>query len=419
MDLSNVFVQIFLFFLVFSMVTKIVLDGINLFYRRARLGVIPEILKDNIDKDQLVKIDNYSNDTMIYETVTRFVSTLFLLLLLLTGFYPWLLKTLSVYTLNPYILCFLFFAAGSVVDTLISIPFSLYFDFVIENKYGFNTMTLKLWIADFIKGILLSIILGVIVLIPVIFTLTTFKKMWWLIIWVIMIGFSLLIQIVYPVFIAPLFNKFKPISDDTLKNAVETVLTKSKYKSDGVFEMDASKRSGHSNAYFTGIGKTKKIVLFDTLIASATPEEIAAVLAHEIGHYKKKHIIKGMILSSVLSLFGLYCAYLFTGSDYIYKGFGFTDVIPSQSLYIGLFLISIVSGPVLFFTKPLFAALSRKNEFEADEYSKEITGNPEALRSALIKLNVKNLSNLYPAPAYVNFYYSHPPLLERIEKLKN
>ena len=412
MDLSNVFVQVFLFFLIISMITKIGLDVVNFFYRKARLGMIPEILKDHIDKDQLIKIDNYSNDKMIYETVTRFVETLFLLLLLLTGFYPWLLKTLSVYSLNPYILCFLFFAAGSVVDTLISIPFSLYFDFVIENKYGFNTMTLKLWLADFIKGIVLSIILGVIVLIPVIFTLTTFKKMWWLIIWAIMIGFSLLIQIVYPVFIAPLFNKFKPISDDTLKNAVEAVLTKSNYKSDGVFEMDASKRSGHSNAYFTGIGKTKKIVLFDTLIALATPEEIAAVLAHEIGHYKKKHTIRGLALSILENGVMFYLFGLFIGNPLLTLG------AEQPSFHMGILIFSLLYSPVSSVLHVITNYISRMHEYQADRFATK-TYQAAPLIIALKKLSVNNLSNLTPHPAYVFVHYSHPPLLKRLEQLDN
>lgn len=419
MDLTNRFVLVYLIFLVLSMLTRFVLDILNYLYRRKRSDNIPDMLKEYVDNDKLKKMNSYSDDKTIYGTVTKVIDTVVLLILLFTGFFPWLYNSLIVLTENPYVLCFLFFASISLIETAASVPYSLYFNFVIEKKYGFNKLTAGLWISDFFKEIIISLLISILILIPVVFVLTTFTKIWWILLWGIFVILALLMQIIYPVFIAPLFNNFKPIENEELKNAVEDVLVKSGYKSEGVFEMDASKRSGHSNAYFTGIGKTKKIVLFDTLISHADSDEIAAVLAHEIGHYKKKHNLKSMILSFAVTLLVLYAAYLIMNSDYIFRGFGFLGIIPSDAIYIGLFLVSIVSGPVMFFTKPIFSALSRKNEYEADKYSAMITGKPEALYSALIKLNVKNLSNIYPSPLYVSFYYSHPPLIDRILRLKS
>lgn len=418
MDFSNIFVIIFIVSLLLSMVTKVALDLNNYFYRKKRLGIIPDILKEHIDKEKMIQIDRYANDKLVFETVTNFADKILLICLLVFGFYPFLYKWISAITTNPYILCFLFFAAGAILDTIISIPFSLFFNFVIEKKHGFNKMTFGTWITDLIKELLVSAVVGVIILIPFMFLVLTFKNMWWLLVWGMLIAFSLIMQIVYPILIAPLFNKFKPVEDDELKNSIEKLLTKTGYGSKGVYEMDASKRSGHSNAYFTGLGKVKKIVLFDTLIKSMSIDELSGVLAHEIGHYKKKHIVKGLILSSVLSLVGFYVAYLITTSNNIYNGFGFTGISPENSVYIGLFLVSIVAGPVMFFTKPIFSYISRKNEFEADKYSGDMTEKPEALCNALIKLNIENMSNLYPSPLYVKFYYSHPPLLERIAHLK-
>lgn len=419
MDISNLFILVFIVFLVVSVITRVTLDLLNFAQRKRKLGFIPDILKEHIDKEKLLQIDRYSNEKLLFSMISYFTDKIILIILLAAGFYPWIYRLLTGITINPYFLCLAFFGISAAIDTLLSIPFSLYFNFVIEKKFGFNKMQFGTWVADFLKDIVISVIFGVLLLVPVVFLLSTFTQLWWIFVWGLMLAFSLIMQIVYPTWIAPLFNKFAPLPDGELKDAIENLLHKTGYASDGVFEMDASKRSGHSNAYFTGLGKTKKIVLFDTLIKELTTGEIVGVLAHEIGHYKKKHILKGMIVSSLLSLAGFFLAYLFTRSESIYAGFGFVNITPANALYIGLFLLSIVAGPVMFFTKPLFASLSRKHEYEADQYARESTGTPEALVQALIKLNVKNLSNLYPAPLYVAFYYSHPTLLDRIERLRS
>lgn len=420
MDLKNRFVMIFLSFLVLSILVRLALDFLNYFHRKKMLGVVPDDLKEKIDREQLIRIDQYSNEKFLYSTITMLTDKLLLLVFLFTGFYPWLYQALQQITGNIYLLCFLFFAVIGLIDTAAGIPFSLYFDFVIEKKYGFNKMSFRLWLADLGKGLLISALMGIVVLSILIFFLIKFPAFWWILIWGFMILFSLLMQFVYPQWIAPLFNRFQPLSNEELKRQIEELLKKTGYRSNGVFEMDASKRSGHSNAYFTGIGKAKRIVLYDTLLNQMQPREIVAVLGHEIGHFKMKHILKGMIISSLKTLFLLFLASSLIQIPALYRGFGFSVIDNNfqELLFIGLFLLSIISSPVLYFLSPLSAFLSRKHEFEADRFSARCTGDPQALIDALIQLNVKNLSNLYPAAAYVWFYYSHPTLLDRITALK-
>jgi STE24 endopeptidase len=281
-------------------------------------------------------------------------------------------------------------------------------------------MTAGLWITDMIKKIILSTVFGVIILIPLLFMLYNFKNSWWILLWVFFILFSLIIQIIYPLIIAPIFNRFKPLEDKDLQSKIEDLLLKTGFKFNGVFEMDASKRSSHSNAYFTGIGKSKRIVLFDVLLKNHTHEEILAILAHELGHYKHKHIIINFLISSVISFIGLFIAYLFLNYKPIYAAFGFSKDIDFERLkFIGLFLISILVGPIGFFLNPLTNILSRIFEYQADRYSVKIMNNSRFIIDALKKLSIQNLSNIYPSPLYAWFYYSHPPILARIKRLQS
>ena len=253
-----------------------------------------------------------------------------------------------------------------------------------------------------------------------VFVFKTFADMWWLPIWCFMILFSLAMQVIYPQFIAPLFNKFSPLPDGELRDKLTSLLVKSGYKPDGLFVVDSSKRSTHSNAYFTGMGKAKRIVLYDTLIEKMTPDELTAVMGHEIGHRKKGHILKNMITSFVKSLVMLFLASKLLTLSSLYNGFGFVisaDHI-NEAYYIGLFLLVIIFSPISYFFQPFSAWRSRCHEYEADRFSAELTNIPEALIEGLIKLNLDNLSNLYPAPSYVRFYASHPPLLQRIAALR-
>lgn len=420
MDIRNPFVIIFLVFFVASTITKLSLAFINYFHRKKHLGVIPKELEGRLDLEKMKKIDEYSNIKLIYSLCTMIISRIIILLFLCLGFYPWLVSVFNGWTQNLYFLVILFFFTDDLLDTVLSIPGDLYFHFGIEKKFGFNKMTLGLWFSDLIKDLILSFVIKTIMLIVLVFVFKTFADMWWLPIWCFMILFSLAMQVIYPQFIAPLFNKFSPLPDGELRDKLTSLLVKSGYKPDGLFVVDSSKRSTHSNAYFTGMGKAKRIVLYDTLIEKMTPDELTAVMGHEIGHRKKGHILKNMITSFVKSLVMLFLASKLLTLSSLYNGFGFVisaDHI-NEAYYIGLFLLVIIFSPISYFFQPFSAWRSRCHEYEADRFSAELTNIPEALIEGLIKLNLDNLSNLYPAPSYVRFYASHPPLLQRIAALR-
>lgn len=420
MDIRNPFVIIFLVFFVASTITKLSLAFINYFHRKKHLGIIPKELEGRLDQEKMKKIDEYSNIKLIYSLCTMIISRIIILLFLCLGFYPWLVSVFNGWTQNLYFLVILFFFTDDLLDTVLSIPGDLYFHFGIEKKFGFNKMTLGLWFSDLIKDLILSFVIKAIMLIVLVFVFKTFADMWWLLIWCFMILFSLAMQVIYPQFIAPLFNKFSPLPDGELRDKLTSLLVKSGYKPDGLFVVDSSKRSTHSNAYFTGMGKAKRIVLYDTLIEKMTPDELTAVMGHEIGHRKKGHILKNMITSFVKSLVMLFLASKLLTLSSLYNGFGFVisaDHI-NEAYYIGLFLLVIIFSPISYFFQPFSAWRSRCHEYEADRFSAELTNIPEALIEGLIKLNLDNLSNLYPAPSYVRFYASHPPLLQRIAALR-
>jgi STE24 endopeptidase len=413
MRFDNVFTIIFFIFLFLSIIFKIGLDIINYLHRKKNEKTIPPELEGYVDEEKLEKINRYSNEKLVFSLIGYVLDNAILLVILLASLIPVFYGFIEGFTKNIYITGLLFFGGYFILQYVLGIPFDLYFNFKIEKKYGFNKMTVKLWIADQLKELLITMILGIILLVPLIFFITKFVDFWWLMIWGFMLLFSLLMQIVYPTFIAPLFNKFKPLTKDELKVKIEKLMNECGFKSGGLFEMDASKRSTHSNAYFTGLGKTKRIVLFDSLLNNHPDEEILAILAHELGHFKFKHVTKNIIYTAIISLIGLYIAYLVINSTLLYDAFKMHE----QVKFIGVFLISIISGPILFFTAPIGSYFSKKNEFQADRYSKDVTGGSKPLIDALKKLNVDNLSNLFPADIYAWFYYSHPPLFKRIRAL--
>ncbi len=420
MDIKNPFVIIFLTFFAASTITKLSLAFINYFYRKKHLGIIPKELEGRLDKEKMERIDEYSNVKLVYSICSMVINKTIILLLLCFCFYPWLVSIFNSWTQNLYFLAILFFCTDTLLDTVLSIPGSLYFHFGIEKKFGFNKMTLGLWFIDLIKSLLLSFVMQIIIFCAFVFTFQTFGDMWWLPVWAFMTLFSFAMQIIYPQFIAPLFNKFSPLPDGELRDKLTNLLIKSGYKPDGLFVVDSSKRSTHSNAYFTGIGKSKRIVLYDTLIEQLTPDELTAVMGHEIGHRKKGHLIKGIITSLIKNIVVLFIASKLLTLPSLYNGFGFVisaDHI-NEAYYIGLFLLLLVFSPISYFLQPIGAWRSRYHEYEADRYSAELTNMPEALIEGLIKLNLNNLSNLYPAPSYVKFYASHPPLLQRIAALR-
>ncbi len=420
MRINNIFTIIFLSLFGLSIILKIILDILNYSYRKKHGGKAPEGFAGLIDDEKLSLMTKYSNEKLAFSLVEYFIDNIILLAFLFSGLIPLYYNVLYGIVQNIYMIALLFFGTGFLLQTLFEIPFSLYFNFVIEKKYEFNKMTARLWAADFLKKIILTVILGTIILLMLIFFLYNFKNLWWLLLWSFFIAFSLLMQIIYPAFIAPLFNKFRPLEDTELKGKIEELLVKSGFKSSGVYEMDASKRSTHSNAYFTGIGKSKRIVLFDILLKNHSHEEILAILAHELGHYKHRHILINVIISGAVSLAGLFAANLLIGNALVYNAFGFTAGTNVESIkFIGLFLIGILIGPLGFFFNPLSNMLSRKFEFQADDFALKTLNTALPLIDALKKLSIQNLSNIYPSPVYAWFYYSHPPILQRIKLLES
>lgn len=312
--------------------------------------------------------------------------------------------------------------AFAVINALIDLPVALYQTFVVEQRFGFNKMTPALWLADLLKSTLVSIVIGVPLAALVLWLMAATGRWWWLWTWGLWMGFSLLMLVIYPTVIAPLFNKFQPLEDESLKARVTQLMQRCGFAAKGLFVMDGSRRSAHANAYFTGFGAAKRVVFFDTLLAQLSPPEVEAVLAHELGHFKHKHIMKRIAGLFAFSLAGLALLGWLAQQSWFYAGLGVTPnlpvslggAVPNHALALLLFMLAV---PVFaFFLSPLTAQLSRKHEFEADAYAAR-QASAQDLSNALVKLYKDNASTLTPDPLYVRFYYSHPPASERIARM--
>jgi STE24 endopeptidase len=307
-------------------------------------------------------------------------------------------------------------ATFALIGGAIDLPFTLYQTFVVEQRFGFNKMTLRLWLVDLLKSTLLGVAIGLPIAAVILWLMGAAGSYWWLWAWSFWMAFNLLLLVVYPTFIAPLFNKFKPLEDETLRNRVTALMQRCGFAAKGLFVMDGSKRSAHANAYFTGFGAAKRVVFYDTLLAKLSPGEVDAVLAHELGHFKHKHIIKRIAGLFALSLVGFALLGGLSTQVWFYTGLGVRPNLtgPNDALALLLFLMAV---PVFsFFLSPLFAQLSRRHEFEADAYAVQQTSGVD-LRTALLKLYEDNASTLTPDPVYVRFYYSHPPASERLARM--
>jgi len=410
----NLLLLAFLIVFFFRSATQLILNRLNTSYIRQHGNSVPEVFQDAVDQEKLKKISAYAVDSAAFGNISSLASQAFFLVILLSGFLPWLVKSIHQWGFGLILGGLVFFASLSVLTNLLRIPFSLYGTFVIEARYGFNTKTLRVWISDLLKSLALSVLLGALLLWVFLTLVVRGGNGWWVWAWIIMGAFELLMMWLYPVIIAPLFNKFEPITNEELENDIRTLMEKAGLRAKGVFRMDASKRSKHTNAYFTGLGKSKRIVLFDTLLEAHTGEEILAVLAHELGHWKKKHVHKQLILAEFLSLAGFYVAANLLYWPLMYRTFGFPELIP----YVGLFLMGALFSPLGYFAQPLASAVSRKYERQADDYTLTLIQRAEPMVKALKRLAADNLANLTPHPLYAWFYYSHPPLVERIERLK-
>ncbi len=306
-----------------------------------------------------------------------------------------------------------------VIGGIIDLPFSLYGTFFLEEKFGFNKMTLKLWLLDAVKGTFIGALIGLPIAALILWLMGAAGDLWWLWAWCVWMGFNLLLLLIYPTFIAPLFNKFEPLADESLKDRVTALMNRCGFTAKGLFVMDGSKRSAHANAYFTGFGASKRVVFFDTLLDSLTPGEVDAVLAHELGHFKHKHIIKRIVSMFAMSLAGFALLGFLSNQLWFYLGLGVRPITAdvqgaNSALALLLFMMAIPVFTV--FISPLMAQVSRKHEFEADAYAVSQTQASD-LKNALLKLYEDNASTLTPDPLYVKFYYSHPPASERLARM--
>jgi STE24 endopeptidase len=307
-------------------------------------------------------------------------------------------------------------AIFGLVSGLLDLPFTLYSTFRIEERFGFNKMTFKLWLGDLLKSTLVGVLIGLPIVALILWLMGSTGVWWWLWAWGAWMVFNLLILVLYPTLIAPLFNKFQPLEDETLKARVTALMQRCGFAAKGLFVMDGSKRSAHANAYFTGFGASKRVVFYDTLLKQLNPEEVDAVLAHELGHFKHKHIIKRIVSMFAMSLAGFALLGWLSTQVWFYTGLGVRPNMSGGNDALALLLFLLVVPVFSFFISPIFALFSRKHEFEADAYAIAQTDGKD-LQSALLKLYQDNASTLTPDPLFVKFYYSHPPASERLARL--
>ncbi|MGB9736173.1 MAG: M48 family metallopeptidase [bacterium] len=391
------------------------LEYLKISYLKRYGNVVPAEFDGSIDQELLKKVNDYTMETTIWGIFTSVFNDILILLFFFGGIlnlYNTWITSLHLSFLSTGILFFLILIYA---DMFLSIPFSLYQTFRIENKYGFNTMTLKLWFKDFAKSLLISTILLSLVVAIALLIIQKSPLHWWFWVWLFFFLFSIFLMYISPYVIEPLFNKFSPIDDNELIKGIEGLTDKVGIKISKILKMDASKRTKHTNAYFTGIGKVKRVVLYDTLLQSLNKAEILAVLGHELGHWKKKHVLKQMFFIEIFALIVLYVSFKLIQGNVLLLLFN----IQGDSLFAKIVILFLPGTIVSFFFTPLFSFLSRRHEKEADTFACNLIGDKRSLIDALVKLSKDNLSNLHPHPVYSAFYYSHPSVTERINYINS
>ena len=392
-----------------SYIFEQILDYINL---RAQREDIPDEIAAFYDRDKYVKSLQYHRELTNFSFITSAFSFLLSIVMLFFGGFGWIDGILRHVIENDILLALSFFGVITVASDILTLPFQWHRIFVIEEKYGFNKTTVKIFIADKLKGYILGALIGGALLTTLIYLVQTIGPNFWIWFALIACSFMLLMNMFYASVILPLFNKLTPLPEGELKTAIEAFARKVNFPLDNIFVIDGSKRSSKANAFFSGIGKKKKIVLYDTLIHNHTTDELVAVLAHEVGHFKKKHIVWSYIVSVIQIVLMLYVLSLMIFNENLSLALGGQQ----QAIHLNLIAFAILFSPVSGITGLLMSILSRKNEFEADAYARQ-TYSGAALANALKKLSVDSLSDLYPHPVYVFFHYSHPPLLERLHAI--
>lgn len=410
MDTEQILLYVILLIIILDYLFDRVMDYLN----ASRWSkTLPEELKGIYDEEKYRKAQEYSRVNMRLGTITSTLSFVFILLMLIFGGFGYLDDFVRQYASHDVWMALLFFGILGLASDILSTPFDLYGTFVIEERFGFNRTTPKTYVLDKLKGWMLALVLGGGLLAVFVWFYHTAGSLFWLYAWILFSAFSIFMMMFYSTLIVPIFNKQTPLEEGELRSAIEAFAEKAGFKLDNIFVIDGSKRSAKANAYFSGLGPKKRIVLFDTLIKEHTTEELVAVLAHEIGHYKKKHTTRGMMVSLVHTGIMLYLLGLFINRPELSGALGATE----PSFHMGILAFGLLYSPVSLVLGILGNRLSRKYEYQADTFAAE-KYDPQPLKEALKKLSVNHLSNLRPHPAYVYVHYSHPPLLKRLEHLE-
>ena len=404
---------VFISLLALTTLVRLWLGKRHIQYVQAHRNQVPSAFAETISLDAHQKAADYSSAKSRLSIAESIAQALLLLVLTIGGGLQWIDQGWTQWLPNHEIMRgALVICSALLVSSLVEIPFDYYKTFTIDTRFGFNKMTPAMFFSDMMKHGLVGLALGAPILFVALWLMQGAGDYWWFYLWVIWSVFNIVMLAIYPTFIAPLFNKFTPLADQSLKSRIETLLTKCGFKSQGLFVMDGSTRSGHGNAYFTGFGSSKRVVFFDTLLDKLNADEIEAVLAHELGHFKHHHVIKRIAMMFIISLVGLALLGWLINQSWFYAGLG----VNQPSDYMALILFLLVSPTFLFFLRPIMASYSRKNEFEADDYAAK-HADAKYLVDALVKLYRENASTLTPDPLHSAFYDSHPPASIRIAKL--
>lgn len=413
----HTFTAIFLAALIITVLTRTWLATRHIRYILAHRDRVPENFSSQIKLEIHQKAADYTCAKTRLGYVSLSVETALLLIFTLGGGLNALAAFWSDWLSDPLVHGMALIISAALLMSVVEIPVSYYRTFVIEQQFGFNKMTPRMYFVDLVKRIALGVLLGVPLLFGILWLMEKMGSYWWFYAWLAWMGFNLVVLAIFPTWIAPIFNKFTPLEDAALKERIEQLMRKCGFKSSGLFVMDGSRRSNHGNAYFTGFGKTKRIVFFDTLLSRLDITEIEAVLAHELGHFKRRHVIKRIAWTFAMSLIFLWALGYLMQQPWFYQGLGVSvSSVPSTAMALLLFFLVMPTFTFLF--QPLASLYSRKHEFEADKYAADNASAPHLIH-ALIKLYKDNASTLTPDPLHSAFYDSHPPAAMRIARLEN
>jgi len=417
--MEQLIVALFLVFFALEFTIEFILNELNLRYVRARWAEkkIPDFFQGKISSSEYEKSIQYTLAKGRFERWAEIYGRCITLVVLFSGLLGWLDRFADGlgqrFSLGLYGHGILFCLGVGLVFSIAGLPTGLYSTFVLETKFGFNKTTIGLYITDKIKALILGLVIGVPFLLVILWLMDAMGRFWWIWAFVFISGFQLLMIVIFPTLMAPWFNKYESLKDGEFRDRILALAEQIGFKTSGIYSMDGSKRSAHSNAYFTGIGKAKRIVMFDTLIEQMTVDQGLAVLAHEMGHYKMKHIRRMLIVQTVFLFIGLYILSLLVDYPPLFSAFGL-----SPSNHAALVLFSLLSGPATFYLGPLMNFLSRKHEYEADCFAALTLRDGKPMEEALVNLTIKNLSNLTPHPWYSAYHYSHPTPTERIDAIR-